>query len=257
MNSATHRFGLRLFFSAFALAGVLLVPVMIQVRAANDFAGKKPSVDLHTSKASITLPCQVGRHSINNSCPKELEPVVLIATAVGFNKQAVYSYSVPAGQIIGAGSNVSWDLIGVGPGVYTATVEVHDSHKHLAAAAVTVTIAMCGDCVITCDLPCPTISVTCYDKVKAGTPITCKVNAQGGSDRCNASVGWSPQKSGYKWSARSSNGEDLSGTITSNGQYVSIPTEGRAGQTVYATVEILGLDGTCNSTASSTTRVGN
>jgi hypothetical protein len=180
-----------------------------------------------------------------------------MAMATGLMKDASYSYSVGGGRIAGEGSEVLWDLTGVGPGSYVIKVEVHDRKKRLATSSRTLTISMCGDCMIICELPCPMISVTCYDKVKAGTPITCKVNAQGSSDSCNASVGWSPQESVYKWSARSSNGEDLSGTITSNGKYVSIPTGGRAGQTVYATVQIEGLDPTCNSTASDLTKVGN
>jgi len=241
-------------------SGALLLGLLALALSQTDSStgsSKKASVVLISSRTSITYPCLTGYASRSRSCPAQFEAVRLSSEATGFQKQATYSYAVTAGQIVGSGSNVNWDMPGVGPGVYTATVEVRDSHQHLAAASVTVTVAMCGDCMIICELPCPMISVTCYDKVKAGTPITCKVNAQGSSDRCNASVGWSPQKSVYKWSARSSNGEDLSGTITTNGKYVSIPTGGRAGQTVYATVQIEGLDPTCNSTASDLTKVGN
>jgi len=242
--------------SSCALLCVLLALALSQTDSATG-SSKKASVKLIASQTSITYPCPSGYASRSRSCPAQFEAVRLTSEAAGFHKQATYGYAGTAGQIVGAGSNVAWDFTGVGPGVYTATVEVRDSNQHLAAASVSVTVAMCGDCMIICELPCPMISVTCYDKVKAGTPITCKVNAQGSSDRCNASVGWSPQKSVFKWSARSSNGEDLSGTINSNGEYVSIPTGGRAGQTVYATVKIEGLDPTCNSTASDLTKVAN
>jgi hypothetical protein len=239
-----------------ALLLVLLALVLSQTDSATG-SSKKASVVLSSSRTSITYPCTRGYASRSRSCPAQSEAVRLTSEATGFQKQATYGYAVTAGQIVGSGSNVNWDVTGVGPGVYTATVEVRDSHQHLAAASVTVTVAMCGDCMIICELPCPMIIVTCYDKVKAGTPITCRVNAVGSSPKCNASVGWSPEHPGYKWSARSSNGEDLSGMITSKDEYVSIPTNGRAGQLVYATVEIPGLDPTCNRSASSSTRVGN
>ena len=38
-----------------------------------------------------------------------------------------YYYVVSAGRIVGSGSNVQWDLSGVGPGTYTITAKVDDS----------------------------------------------------------------------------------------------------------------------------------
>jgi hypothetical protein len=67
---------------------------------------------------------------------------------------------------------VTWDLSTVRPGIYTATVEVQDNKKHRALSSVIVKPLFCGDCVDS--FMCPPILVTCYDEVKAGTPITCK-----------------------------------------------------------------------------------
>jgi hypothetical protein len=235
---------------------VLLALAVSQSESATGSLMNHPSVVLQASRTSITYPCPSGYSSRSGSCPAPFEADVrLTSEATGFQKQATYSYAVTGGQIVGAGSNVSWDFTGVGPGVYTATLDVRDNHKHLAVASATVTVAMCADCMITCELPCPMILVTCYDQVKAGTPITCKVKAQGSSPKCNAFIGWSPEHPNYKWSARSSNGDDLSATIAAKDEYISISTNGRAGQVVYTTVEIPGLDPSCNKSASGSTRV--
>src|SRR5581483_459383 len=150
-----------------------------------------------------------------------------------------------AGASSGEGSRVTWDLNGVEPGLYTAAVEVHDNQKHGASSTMTLTIQACSDCVIP-DFPCPLIAVTCYDEVKSGPPITCKV-AIGPSTR--------PSPVTFAWFARDSDGEDLSKRITSRGEYVSITTYGLAGKTVYVRVELKGLDPSCNATASGSTVV--
>jgi len=234
----------------------LFALVVIEIDSANGSLTKKASVELHVSQTSITYPCLPQWHSRSGSCPTQSgSEVALASEASGFHKHAAYTYVVTGGRIVGEGSKVAWDLTKAGPGTYTATVEVHDSNNHRAGSSVNVTVSSCGDCVVTCDLPCPMMAVTCYDQVKAGTPITCKVNVQGSSAKCNALVGFSPEHIIYKWSARSSNGNDLSEAITNNGAYVSIPTNGRAGQTIYATVELPGLDPTCSSSASSSTKI--
>jgi hypothetical protein len=243
----------------FSLAGapllcVLLASVVTRTDSASGSLTDRASVVLHASRTSITYPCGSGYHSRSGLC--QIQPEVALTSEVqGFHKQAVYKYLVSGGQVVGEGSKVTWDLNGVRAGIYTATVEVQDSNKHRAVSSVNVTVASCSDCMMDCDLPCPAIVVTCYDQVKAGTPITCRVQVQGSSKKCNDSMGWSPEHSAYKWAARSSSGDDLSEVITDRREYVSIPTNGRAGQVIYTMVEIPGLDPTCNSRASSSTRV--
>src|SRR5438128_4385835 len=46
-----------------------------------------------------------------------------------------YEYAVTGGRIIGEGSSVTWDFTGVSPGLYTASVEVKDSHGSAAIAS--------------------------------------------------------------------------------------------------------------------------
>ena len=226
------------------LLDVLFACVIPQSASSAAWLGGKPTVALHASKTSITIPCPRGMGSISNSCPTDPERQIrLNSTARDFGKQPLYVYTVGAGGILGEGSNVVWNLSEVGPGIYTATVEVRDNKKRRAVSSVTVTLANCPDCVTDHDGFCPPLVVMCYDEVKAGTPITCKVVIPHSS------------KIGYHWTARSSGREDLSATLTSRDVYVSIPTNGLAGQTVYATVEVRGLDSSCSGTASSATKV--
>lgn len=238
MNSLNRRFDPLILVSAGALLCVLFASRMIQVEASNDVAAKRPSVELRASRTSITYPCPPCTHSMSRTCPAEFEPrVELTATAVGFNQRDVYSYAITGGRIVGEGSQVIWDLSYCSPGVYTATVEVQDK-KHRASASVAVTISNCGDCVDG-DCHCPAIVVNCYDAVRAGTPITCKVKVAGARSQ--------PM---FEWSARTSKGEDLSDKIRRTGEYISIPTNDLAGRVVYVTVDLRGLDQSCTSTAS-------
>jgi hypothetical protein len=224
-----------------------LVLATVMTQASKGVLKQKRSVELRASKTTIIYPCPPGpgSRSLSGSCPSEIDPRVgLTAIVKEFNKESVYSYSVTGGQVVGEGSEVTWNLSGVWPGYYTATVEVHDNKSHRAVASLNVAVANCADCIFY-DLPCGTMIVDCYDAVKSGTPITCKVNVQGR---------WYTHIT-YEWSAAASNGEDLSERIRVSGDYVSIPTEGLGGLKVYTKVEAKGLDPSCNHSASGSTVV--
>jgi hypothetical protein len=232
--------GLRAVFIFGALVlSVVLPAVMARPEVSNRLGGKKPSVVLQASKTSITYPCPPGFHTTSRSCPTKPDmQVPLTAVAEGFSKPT-YSYSVGGGRIIGEGSNVTWDLYDAGPGFHQAIVEVQDNKKHRALSSVDVKVAFCDDCVTS--MPCPLVFVTCYDRVNAGTPITCKVVAGSRSD---------PGPLTFEWSARDSSGGDLGERISARGSYVSIRTDGLGGRSVTATVEIKGLDPSCSRTYS-------
>lgn len=235
---------IRFFLSTVALLlYVLAASVMPPGASSSALFGGKPSVVLQASKASIIIPCPPGGGgSASGTCPSDAK-TRLTAFAINFGKQPSYVYTVGAGQIIGEGDSVIWDFSGAGPGTYQATVEVRDGRKRRAVSSVTVTVTLCTDC-IACGGLCPQLMVTCYDEVKAGTPITCKVVMN-------------PASHGiiYNWTAHTGSFEDLSSTLTSRDVYVSIPTNGLAGQTVVATVEAKGIDSSCNTTASGSTKV--
>ena len=227
--------------SLMAVSCVLLASLTSQKAAANEWF-KKPSVVLRASKTLANIPCPSGMRSFYEGCPTNGPQVTLTSEADGF-RNPDFAYTVGVGRIVGERNFVVWDLNGVMPGIYKATVEVRDNKRHRAVSSVTVEVQECRDCVHTHDDFCPPMYVDCYDEVKAGTPITCKAVL--------------PQAHRYKyvWYARDSSGEDLSGRLSSRDSTVSIPTDALAGRTVYVEVEIKGLDPSCNSTASGKTKV--
>lgn len=207
---------------------------------ANEWLTSKRSVVLHASKTLVMIPCPPGMRSFNGGCPGDDLQVTLISQTDGF-RNPVYAYTSAVGKLVGEGNHVVWDLTGVSPGIYTATVEVRDNKKRPVVSSVTVKVQECRDCVHTHEDFCSPITVICYDEVKVGTPITCKVVMHRSS------------KFKFVWSVHGD--EELSRKLSSRDTYVSIPTEGLVGQTLYVRVEVIGLDPSCNRTASGESKV--
>src|SRR5207244_6476779 len=126
--------------------------------------------------ASIILPCPPGTSS--PECPTAPSMSVSLTTVATDpdGDTLLYTYSTTGGRISGDGPNVTWDLSGVAPGTYTSTVEVDDGCGCIAFSSTTVTVAGCT----TCKPPCPTVSVSCPDSVKVGSPVTYTANVNGG-----------------------------------------------------------------------------
>jgi hypothetical protein len=204
-------------------------------RAPEFLPNQAPTVTLSTSAGTITLPCPEGTISTGSCQVGTPTTVSLSANATDPDGDTLlYTYSTSGGRITGEGPNVSWDLTGVQPGTYTATVEVDDGCGCMSFSSTTVTVANPGpDC---CRPPCPEISISCpTGDVPVGSPATVSVNVTGGG---NPSVT-------YNWSVSS-------GTISS-GQgtpSITIDTTSLGGQTVTATVEIGGLPPECDRTRS-------
>jgi hypothetical protein len=200
-----------------------------------------PIASLTASITTITLPCSVSMVSQSGTCPANVTTAVQLKTIATDPEldALVYKYSVDAGRIDGEGASVSWDLGGVGPGTYRASVKVDDGLGGITNAITTVTLVACPDCVPSCAL-CPSISTSCQDAVDQGMPIT--FTAGGGLG--------SLQAISYKWTVSA-------GTITS-GQgtsAITVSTDGLGGQNVTATVQVSGLDPACPNQGSCTTPV--
>jgi hypothetical protein len=192
-----------------------------------------PTVNLSASSGTITLPCPPG--TISSSCtPSSNQTVQLAANATDPDGDTLlYTYTTTGGRVTGDGANTSWDLTGVQPGTYTATVEVDDGCGCVAFSSTTVTVAGCTNCLP----PCPTVNISCpTDQVQTGTPATVSVSLSGGDPNASPTYNWSVS----------------AGTISS-GQgtpSITVDTTGLSGQNVTATVEIGGLPPECQRTAS-------
>jgi len=201
-----------------------------------------PVVTMAASTTTITLPCQPGFRSSSGACPASVSTSVQLTTTATDpdGDTLLYSYTVTGGRVTGEGANVGWDLSGVGPGTYTASVEVDDGCGCITAATSTITIVGCPDCVP--EVICPVISSTCPDAVDQGQPITFTANVGAGT----------PPATTYNWTVSA-------GTITS-GQgttSITVSTDNIGGQSVTATLEVGGVDPSCGRTTSCTTAVRN
>jgi hypothetical protein len=193
-----------------------------------------PSGSASASSASITLPCPAGTSSTSCSASASNSVDLIAAYTDPNNDPLVYTWSVTGGTLSGQGARVSWDLSGLQPGTYTASVTVSDGTAPAVPGSASVTIAACTGCVP----PCPTVSVSCPSEVDLGAPITFVASVNG-----DASVT-------YNWSV--SAGTISSGQGTSS---ITVDTAGLGGQAVTATVELGGLDPSCSRTASCTASV--
>jgi hypothetical protein len=196
-----------------------------------------PTVSASASMSSISLPCPPGTSS--ESCTASASQTIQL-TANGVdpdNDTLLYTWSVTGGKLSGEGKAVSWDLSGVMPGTYTASVTVNDGNAHEANGSAVVTVAVCTGCVAP-PPPCPIPSVSGPSEVDQGQPIT-----------FTASLSFDANVT-YNWSV--SAGTISSGQGTSS---ITVDTAGLAGQTVTATVELGGLDPSCAKSNSASTMV--
>jgi hypothetical protein len=193
------------------------------------------------SYPTITLPCPEYTRSKSGSCPTTATTSVGLTTTASDpdGDTLLYTYSTTGGRITGEGANVTWDLSGLSPGTYTSTVEVDDGCGCVSFTSTTVTIANCYDCEPI--LVCPTVTVTCADMVDEGAPATFTANFSQGTPTVSET---------YNWTV--SAGTITSGQGTSS---ITVDTKGLGGQSVTATVEVGGVDPSCNRTASCTTPV--
>ncbi|HKP38977.1 MAG TPA: hypothetical protein VJT71_19115 [Pyrinomonadaceae bacterium] len=200
-----------------------------------------PTVSVAASTGTVTLPCQPGYHSSSGSCPTAATGTVGITTTASDpdGDTLLYTYSTTGGRITGDGANVSWDLSGLAPGTYTATVEVDDGCGCVSFSSTSVTVAACPDCVP--DLVCPTVTVSCPDAVDEKSPATFTANFSPGTPSVTET---------YNWTV--SAGTITSGQGTSS---ITVDTTGAGGNSITATVEVGGVDPSCNRTASCTVQV--
>jgi hypothetical protein len=146
------------------------------------------------------------------------------------NNELLFTWDVTAGRLSGEGHRVTWNLNGVAPGTYTATVEVNDGNQHTTNATTSVTVATCSDCV-TWESPCPTISVSCPSRADSKALMVFEATVSGG---------YTELKTTYTWSVTA--GKIISGQGTTK---ITVDASNLAGQSITATVTVGGYDPRC------------
>jgi hypothetical protein len=187
-----------------------------------------PSVVLDASSTTVSV------------CPRDVSlanaRVQLVARATDPTGATLsYKWSSTGGRIDGDGPNTTWDLTGVGPGSYTAQVEVSRGRDQDCMAFTSMTIR-----VTECPAPiCPNISIYCPGTVTLGQPVTFSAKLTGGDAGVTPVYNW-------KISAGTITGGQGTSTIT-------VDTTGLAGQPITATLAMGGYNLDC--TATCTTQI--
>jgi len=148
----------------------------------NVLPNKAPSVKLAPDSSRVVLPGCDDVAAIPG-CSATSPKVKLSARATDPDGDTLlYTYSTTGGRIYGGGPEVTFDLTGIAPGVYSVTVKVDDGKGGTATDSAKVEVARCM-----CDPlpppppPCPTITVDCpSNHINPGVPITFTVKVSGG-----------------------------------------------------------------------------
>ncbi len=227
---------LKRFFSW--VGGVLTRPFRRRVPVIDD-----PAFVVLTSSSSLIRFCPLGQVSDASNC-SHTRTVTLTADFPDVKEdKLLFTWSVTAGQLLGKGRRVTWDLSGLAEGTYTASVEVNDGYQHTSTASTTVEVAFCSDCIFRTS-PCPTTSVACPSGVESKQPTYFEANVAGGDVAARPT---------YKWSL--SAGKIISGQGTSK---IVVDVSDLAGKSLTATVRVGGYDPVCKvgTVAACTTEVG-
>jgi hypothetical protein len=202
-----------------------------------------PTVTLSSNPSTVRIAATCAADQVPaEGCTPTSSSVQLAAAATDPDGDTLlYTWSTTGGRITGDGPNVAWDLSGVAPGTYTATVEVDDGCGCVAFSSTTVTVEACN-CVAAPrpTPPCPTITVDCPSGLTlSGSPVTFTANVSGGDANVTPT---------YNWTV--SAGTISSGQGTSS---ITVDTAGLAsGSSITATVSVGGLDPSCTASASCT-----
>ena len=139
-------------------------------------------------RTAIYLPCAPGMVTPANKCDGTTEVLVRYSFAGPDARLAKLSTMVTGGRVVATGtSDFRWDLSGVSPGTYTATVAAEDRNSRFSEGkTITVTVQRCPSCRY--GDSCPSVELVSPEGVvQPGESFTVTANAKG-ADRA-----------GYNW----------------------------------------------------------
>ncbi|HEY9401303.1 MAG TPA: hypothetical protein VIQ24_01325, partial [Pyrinomonadaceae bacterium] len=126
-------------------------------RAPTVVPNNPPTTAVSASPSRVVLAADCGPDQRpREGCTATGSTVQLAANATDPDGDTLlYTWSTTGGRITGDGANVTWDLSGVQPGTYTASVEVDDGCGCIAFSSTTVTVERCECEVIPTPTPTP------------------------------------------------------------------------------------------------------
>ncbi len=226
----------------FGLAFAMVVG-MLMFASADAKPKKKKQIDRRVSGApSLSLAADP---AIIKACNDESARVRLVATARSADGAPLrYKWTTKGGRLRGEGANTTWDLAGVQPGVYQASVEVDDGRDLNCVAFSSVSIIV-TDCPPPPPPPpaCPNVTVSCPDAASENAPLTFTATVSGGSANITPN---------YNWTV--SAGRIISGQGTPT---ITVDTKGLAGQTIRANLDVTGYGTPCPASCASSIPIMN
>ena len=200
---------------ALVLIALVAVSAQAQKRRPRSVSSAPPFLELTASRSTV------------NVCAGELSTVQLVAQASSQSGSPLrYKWATDGGRLAGDGANTTWNLSGMQPGVYRATVEV-DSGNDNTCAAFSSAAVMVTECPPATPI-CPNVSISCPTNVALDQPITFTANVVGAAAQLN-----------YNWTVSAGHIIEGQGTRT-----ITVDTVGLAGQTMTASLNVRanGLD---------------
>ena len=196
-----------------------------------------PKIESFEPSAKLLMTC--GRNNVEMFCTKNRRTTVTLEVKVQDlpNEKLTYTYSTTAGEIIGDGPRVTWDLHDPGEGVpRKATVTVRNSQGGESTASTTVDVVACPSCFYP-DQLCPTFVVNSYDKdAHRAEQVGFEVKMSGEFS----------ERPDYVWTV--SGGKILKGQHTPR---IQVLVTGGIDSEVTATVKLSGFDASCTGTTAS------
>ena len=147
-----------------------------------------------------------------------------------------YHWTSTVGRISGDGPAVTWDLNGVAPGIYKASIKIETGNTAGECEAFTSTTVAVKTCPPVIQPTCPVVEVSCPTNIGIDQPLTFNARVSGGNP---------PVSPVYNWTV--SQGTIVEGQGTSS---IRVDTTGLAGQTVKATLSMGGYTIDCSATCS-------
>ncbi len=198
-------------------------------KARETFAFAPPSLSLAADQTLINV-CegQTGASSVR-----------LNATATSPSGSAIsYKWTTTAGRIDGDGATVNWDLSGVKPGLYRALLEINTGSGDAACEAFASTAVRVNCPPAPLVLTCPSLLITCPDRVEVDQPLTFTSGVTGSFGSATPT---------YDWTV--SAGSIIEGQGTPS---IKVDTKGLAGQTIRASLSMGGLNLDCSASCAIT-----
>jgi hypothetical protein len=210
---------------AAAVAAFVSLPAAVKAQKQNYVSSGPPSLSL-VAEPTVIKACEDARINLNAR-----------AQANG-GTQLRYKWTVNGGRLRGDGPTPNWDLSGAQPGAYQAVVEVDDGRDLNCVAFSSISVIVL-DCPPEQPQPvCPTVNISCPEPAKDDETITFSADISGGTP----APGMSPS---YNWTI--SAGRITSGQGTPR---ITVDTVGLAGQTLRATLDVIGFGTPCPASCS-------